>query len=578
MREGMAGGGSRRGVRRASRTVLVGGLLAALVPGAWGAGGGETEASGPPSPESCVRAPTARCVIRLSLAAVDEVAGAASRAEALARIAEAQAGAGEAGEARDSLARALAAAERVDAAAYAGDPWIKTSAEEVAFGEQARVLSLIARVQADAGDPGGARETFTRAVAAAHGIETGHVRAAALVEVAKMQLAAGAPAEARRTLARADLAGNAWSLLDLPELVQAQAEAGDVAGALATARTLPGDESTGKRVQALAHVAAVQAATGDEPGALATAGAIGSQHYRMGAMRHIGAARAERGDVAGAWAAVREIQDEIWHNPRLRDDTDGRGVTLAQAAIIGAIAHAHVARGELEEASAAIRAEEMEDDFTYLEVRAAVAKARVAAGPLDAARGWVDALCEVAEPDAYGRCAEALADLAAALSAAGRADASREVALRALDVAGRAVYDSDRVEAFVAAYAALMRAGEAEAARRAFTAALAAAEGVYGRAEELLRLGEAAARAGDTASAARLAASGGVDVRTLVLAGLAGRRAGDAAVARALLSPAVATATAHETAGLRAETLAAIALALATGRWPAAERYPGHFQ
>ena len=364
MREGVAGRGSRRGVRRTSRNVLVGGLLAALVPGAWGAGGGEPQASEPPSPESCVRSPTARCVIRLSLAAVDEIAEAASRAEALARIAEAQAGEGEAGEARDSLSRALAAAARVDAAAYAGESWIKTSAEEVAFGKRARVLSLIARVQADAGDPGGARETFSRAAAAADGIDTGHVRAAALLEVAKMQVAAGALAEARQTLARADLAGNAWSLLDLPELVRAQAEAGDVAGALVTARTIPGDERPRERARALADVAEVQAAAGDEPGALVTAREIESQHYRMRAMRHIGAARAERGDVAGAWDAVREIHDDIWFNPRLRDDTDGRGVTLVVAATIGAIAQAHIARGELEEASAAIMAEEMEDDFT----------------------------------------------------------------------------------------------------------------------------------------------------------------------------------------------------------------------
>ena len=576
--EGLAGRGSRRGVRRTPRNVLVGGLLAALIPGAWGAGGGEPQASGPPSPEGCVQAPTARCLIRLSLAAVDEISDAASRAQALARIAEVQAGAGEAGEARDSLARALAAAGRVDAAAYPKHAEDMFTPEERTFGEQARVLSLIARVQADAGDPGGARETFSRAEATA--IEAGYFRAKALLEVAKMQIAAGALPEARQTLARADLARSYRTLRALPELVRAQAEAGDFTGALVTARTIPGDEHPAMRAKALVHVAAVQAAAGDEPGALVTAGGIESQHYRMRAMRHIGAARAERGDVAGAWDAVRAIQDEIWFNPRLRDDTDGRGVTLVQAATIAAIAHAHIARGELGEASAAVRSEEMEDDFTYMEVRAAIVKARIAAGSPDAVRGGVEALCELAvwESDYYGHCAEALADLAAALSAAGRNDASREAASRALDVAGRAVYDPDITRAFAAAYTALMRAGEAEEARRAFSSALAAAtaEGVYGRAEALLRLGVAAAREGDSGSAERWAARDGVGVRTLVLAGLAGMRAGHADAARVLLSRAVAATTSPEGGGWHVKALAEVAYALASGRWPAAERYPGH--
>ena len=540
VREGLTGRGSRRGVRMTPRNVLVGGLLAALIPGAWGAGGGEPQPSGRPSPEGCVHAPTARCLIRLSLAAVDEISDAASRAQALAHIAEAQAAAGEAGEARDSLARALAAAGRVDAAGYA---WDKLSPDEQAFGEQARVLSLIARVQADAGDPGGARETFSRAEAAAHGIGFSSVRAAALLEVAKMQIAAGALPEVRRTLARADLTGDDWTLRALPELVRAQAEAGDVAGALITARTIPGDEHPRTRAKALVRVAAVQAAAGDEPGALVTAGEIESQHYRMSAMRHIGAARAERGDMAGAWDAVRAIQDDIWFNPRLRDDTDGRGVTLAQAATIAAIAHAHIARGELGEASAAIRNEEMEDDFTYMEVRAAIAKARIAAGPLDTARGRVEAMCEVVEPDYYDyyrHCAEAQA----------------------------------------AAYTALMREGEAEEARRAFSSALAAAtaEGVLEPAEALLSLGLAAAREGDSGSADRWAAGGGISVRMLVLAGLAGMRAGHADTARALLSRAVAAVTSPERGDWHVKALAEVAYALAFGRWPAADRYPGSFQ
>ena len=561
------------------REALAGGLLVALVPGAWAAGG-SGQPPEPAAPESCVHSPTARCVIRLSLAAVEGIADAdATRAEALARIAEAQANAGEAEEARKSLSRALAAAAGVDAAAYAGDSWIKTSPEAVAFGEQARVLSLIARVQADVGDAGGARETFSRAVAAADGVvEYGALRSAALVEVAKMQIAAGALPEARQTLARADLAGNYYLLylLGPPNLVQAQAEAGDAAGALVTARTIPGDEY-GKRGAALADVAAAQAAAGDEPGALATAGEIESQHYRMMAMRDIGTARAERGDVAGAWDAVRKIQDEIWHNPRLRYDTGGRDVTLAVAGVIAAIAEAHLAKGEFEKAFAAIEDEDMEDGFTFVEVLMAIVKARVAAGHFDAARGGAEALC-----DGGGRyrrhCVEVLADLAAALAAAGSADEGRELASMALDEADGAVYDSDRTRAFVAAYTALMRVGDVEAARRAFSSALAVVTAEGNEAEEFIRMGAAAAREGDSDSGVRLAASGETDPRTLVLAGLAWTRAGNADVARAMFSPAVATATDSGTAYLRAKALAEIAFALASGRWPAAGDYPGGIQ
>ena len=458
------------------REVLAGGLLVALVPGVWGAGGSDQPPE-PAAPEGCVQSPTARCVIRLSLAAVQEITDTGARAETLARIAEAQANAGDTGEARNSLSRALIAAAEVDAAVHAGKSWIKTSPEDVAFGEQARVLSLIARVQADMGDTGGARETFSRAAAAADAIETGSTRSAALVEIAKMQIAAGALPEARQTLARADLADHAWNFLSsgLPDLVRAQAETGDVAGALVTARTIPDDdEHESRRFQAFAHVAAAQAAAGDEPGALVTSGEIESQHYRMEAMRHIGIARAERGDVAGAWDAVRKIKDEIWLNPRLRDDTGSRDVTLAVASVIAAIAEAHMEKGEFKKAFAAIKDEDMQDDFTFVEVRMAIAKARIAAGHFDAARGGAEALCESDWDGRYRRhCVEVLAGLAAALAAADSAGESREVASMALDEADGVVYDPDRTRAFVAAYTALMRVGDVEAARRAFSSALA---------------------------------------------------------------------------------------------------------
>ena len=542
-----------------------GGLLAALVLLA----ARDARALEPPPPGSCAHSPEARCVIRLSLAAVEEIAGAAPRAYALARIAEAQASAGEAGEAWESLSRALAAAAVIDAAAYEGDLELKTSAEDAAFGEQARVFSLIARIQTDVGDTAGARETFSRAVAAAQ--EYG---SAALVEVARMQVAAGALPEARRTLARADLPGNIFGdLFGLPELVRAQAKAGDVAGALATARTIPGDTFSWERAQALATVAAARAEAGDVSGALTVVEEIGSEYYRMVAMGDIGRARAREGDVAGAWEAVRKIWDEILGDHRLKADADAKSKVIIVAGTVTGIVEAHLARGEFEEASAAVRSAVRAgymDDLAFVDVGAAIVKARLAAGQLDAARGAARELCDGAGHRYRVYCVEALADLATALADAGRNDAGRDLASTGLDEAGRIEFDSDQHRAFVTAYTALMRAGDVEAARRAFSSALAIADAE----EEFVRMAAASAREGDSGSAGRLvAAGGGMSARALVLGGLAWVRAGDADVARTMFSPAVAAVMASGTAAGRAGELAGIAFALASGRWPGEDGY-----
>ena len=574
------------------RVVLVGGLLIALVPGAWGAGG-SGQPPEPAAPESCVHSPTAQCVIRLSLAAVEEIAGADSRAEALACIAEAQAIAGEAGEAREILSRALVAAAGIDAAAYAGESW-KTSPEEVVLGEQARIFSLIARVQAGMGDTEGARETFSRAAAAAGGIEYDPDRSNALFEVAMMQIAAGALPEARLILARANLAYN-WHWLgriEIQDLVRAQAEAGDVAGALVTTRSIPDD---GVREWALANVVAVQAEAGDEFGALVTAGEIGDSYFRAQAMSDIGIARAKRGDIAGAWAAVRKVRGDIWRDARRRHDMGPRDMEIIVGATVDAIVKAHLAKGEFERAFTAARVEEEGDRLAHTRTFVAIAKARIAVGHFDAARGIAEGLCYDPDNGSHLYCVEVLADLAAALAAAGRTDESREVASTALDEANRYFFSSDRPAAFTAAYTALMRAGDVEAARRAFSSALAVAtpeenEGVdYREAEEsFVRMGAAAAREGDPDSAARalsgaLAASDAIEylderVQMLVRTGLAWARAGNADIARAMFSRAVATATYPETAFWRAKALAEIAFALASGRWPAADDYPDYFQ
>ena len=76
--------------------------------------GGVLQAADEPASKGCVHSPTARCLIGLSLATAESSSDASLRAEALGRIAGAQVAAGEIGEARKSLSRALAAATAID--------------------------------------------------------------------------------------------------------------------------------------------------------------------------------------------------------------------------------------------------------------------------------------------------------------------------------------------------------------------------------------------------------------------------------------------------------------------------------
>ena len=557
-----------------TRRVFAGGVLAAVSLVVWGFGWA-TQAPDPVA-ERCILSPTARCVAGLSLAAAESVVDASWRADALAGGAMALAEAGETGEARKDLSRALAAAEAIDNTPYIGQPWVKTSPDDEAFHGRARVLSGIATVLAKMGAAGEAREMFSRALAAAEKIETAHYRADGLARIAKAQVRTSALQDARETLARADLPENAWYLLAPDKIARMQAQAGDVAGALVTARALPGDSG---RPDALADVAAAQAAAGDVAGALVTADSIEHTYLRMVAVHYIGAARAKAGDIAGAWAAAGAI-GEIWRNAR--DGISGpRDVAILHSDTILSVVEAHVAAGEFEKALAATEA--MEDPFAFVEAHAAVAKAQAASGEFAAARVTAEGTCGW-HPRYHGQCVETLTGIAAAHTAAGNAEEGQKVLELASVIAEEIPYDRTRAGAFAAIHAAQMRMGDVEGARRAMSAALAAAneiEDMNERAEGLTGIGIAAAREGDAGGAARaflraVAAAGKIQevderARALVHTGLARSQAGDADGTREAFSRALATAMAIETAGRRAKVLAEIASALATGRWPEAE-------
>ena len=520
-------------------------------------------------PGSCVQSPTTKCVMRLSLTAADKISGAHPRAEAFIRIAEAQVESGEISEARSSLSRSLTAAAMIDRAAFLNEARIKTSPDNAASHARAQVFSDIAKILTRLDEKARAQEIFSRALNSAEDIKGGHLRAKTLVEIANSQVAAGALQQARETFAQAGIGRNISYHILLQKIVRIQAEAGDVPVALSTARSIPRGE---ERAMTLAEIAAVQAAAGDMAGAWVTAKGIEHAYYRMAATHHIGIERAKNGDVAGAWDAVREIV-EIWRN--VRDGWAGhRDMAILKADTVLAIVKSQIKAGRFGDALAAI--EVMEDNFAFVEAHAAVAKAQIRVGALDAAHNTAKAMCGGRYA---GHCVEVLAGLAAALGSTGRTIDAQDILSFAQDVAQRLTYYRDRSRAFAALHAAKFKMGDVEGARRAFAVALTAAAGFESAEERAVRfseMGAAALRAGDDNSATRafseaLNAASEIKevnerVEIYVRTGLAQVRTGHTSGARKAFSRVVAVAGAVEPDSWRAELLAGIAFALASGK------------
>ena len=531
------------------------------------------QATGSSTPSGYVGLPTTGCVVDLAIDAADATADAHNRAAAFARIAEAQAEAGENEAARQSLSRALTAAAAIDEGAFSREAVLVGFPEDEAGLARAKVLSDIARVLAILGEAEHAQATFHRAVTIAQAIEGNRQRVQGLVAIATAQLAAGAPAAARETLARADLINDAEYLPGLHRILRMLAETGDVPGALITAQRIGRENERGR---ALAAIADVQANAGDVTGALATADSIEHPYYRMVAMHYIGTARAQAGDIAGAWAAVEAI-GEIWHQDR-EGKAGSRDTVILQEDTIGAIVEAHLAVGEIEHALAATG--DMMDALAFVEAHRAIAMAYLAAGGLDGAQGSADEVCGAHRRYA-DRCVELLGGLAVARGAAGHVERSKESLSIAQAVADQIIYDRERAGAFVALHAARTKLGDIEGAQRAFAAAVSGAEGItyaFERAMRLTEMGSGAVRHGDEESASRAFASALVAaaeiedfdrrVRAFVRTGLAQVEVGDDSGARVAFSHAMSAAETSESAGRRAALLAEIALALASGRLP----------
>ena len=520
----------------------------------------------------CVRAPTPRCVVDLSLAAADTVSDPYRRARALARIAEAQVEFGEPAEALESLSRSLDAAAGITGPAYMGDIGIEALADIEAGRDKSLVLSNVATVLGGLGKTDKAKSTLAHAANVAERIWRDRYRAEGFVGIARAQLALGALDAARATLARADLARNTQYLPLFHKTVRKQAETGDVTGALLTAGAMPrGTE----RAQALAGIAAVQASTGNVASALVTAGNVQHSYFRMVAMHYIGCARARNGDIDGAWRAVEEI-GAIWHEAR--DGLAGsRDTVILQADTIIAIADAHLAKGEFEKALAAT--EGIADDLAFGRIHAATAAAQMAAGNLEGALQSAKATCGGRRQDS--RCVRVLAGLAITFAGAGHSANAGDTLAWARRAAKNTLLPDDRSLAFSILHATRMRLGDREGARREFSSGYAATNAVSDareRASSFAQLGLAAARAGNTDSATEAFSASvataskledlGERVETLARTGLSQTLGQDRAGARMSFSRALVAAAAIESDGLRALVLASLAYAMASGEWP----------
>jgi hypothetical protein len=225
------------------------------------------------------------------------------QAAAWEEVAVAQARAGDAAGARQTVG-AIADRERRNLAligigraqAKAGDVQGTLATAALASGHaRARILREAAKAQAAAGD-------IVRARAIASVISEEGESSAALRAIARAQLGRGDVKNAQATVALLPPIAQTYVI---GEVAAAQVKAGDVAGALATARSAP---TTDYGWMALRDVAIAQAAAGDLAAARQTAASIGdaSIEYQdtAEAVRGISAIQAKRGDVKGAVSAA----------------------------------------------------------------------------------------------------------------------------------------------------------------------------------------------------------------------------------------------------------------------------------
>ena len=287
-----------------------------------------------------------------ALSIARRIKNSSDRAEALARIAEAQASAGDTRGARRTVAEALTAARSVEDAWLRGHMLQEITEAQASAGDiqgalssarnlerawyRAEALAAIAEAQASAGDTRGAQRTVSEALPIARSAdEHPFDRGFALCAIAEAQASAGDTRGAQRTVSEAlTLAQSTEGAIFRAEfyraellsaIAEAQASAGDTRGAqrtvseaLTAARRI---EDADDRAKALAGIAEAQASAGDTRGA---------QHTVSEALT---IARGARGAVAlnavaEALGSVGDIQDAL-SIARNFDHASSRAVALS---------------------------------------------------------------------------------------------------------------------------------------------------------------------------------------------------------------------------------------------------------
>ena len=242
----------------------------------------------------CPKNPNYECVMNLALHEANSIDESFFRAAGFREIGKAQAEAGDLSAAKQSFAAAIKAASSIGGTLRS---------------VRAEILHGIATAQARAGDIAGGLQT-------ANGIHNVFTRAGALRLIAGVQVEAGDLQAARQTFASAvDAAGSHAHTLS--GIATAQANAGDLAGGLRTARDI---HDFKKRVSALYDIAEGQAEAGDLRAARRIADAatalqkahdvkFGVSLSRDSYFEAMATIQAKAGDMAGALSTARNLSD-----------------------------------------------------------------------------------------------------------------------------------------------------------------------------------------------------------------------------------------------------------------------------
>ena len=360
--------------------------------------------------------------------------------------------------------------------------------------------------------------------------------------------------EAQDTLSEALSA--AWSIIGyrawtFRSIARVQAKAGDIAGALSTARSIGEDRP---RAWALNAVAKVQAKVGDIAGALSTARSIGEGRPRAWALNAVAEAQARAGDSHGAARSIAEALSTA----RSISDTVDRVFSLHHIAEAQAKAgDSHGAARSIAEALSTARS--IGEDWQRARALNAVAEAQARAGDSHgAARSIAEALSTTRSIGEDWQRAIALSDIAGVQARAGDSHGAARSIAEALSTARSIASAAFRTSALGAIAKAQAKAGDIA---EALSTVRSIADAAF-RASALGAIAEAQAKAGDIAEAlstARSIADARYRPSALGAIAKAQAKAGDSHGAVRSIAEALSTARSIADALYRASALLAIA-------------------